>query len=194
MRSTTFKEYRGSGVALLVDALAGLRIAVFREFPYLYDGELEYEKRYLRELSESPDSFVAVVKEGSKIVGAATALPLRDADPEFQRPFNDVESYFYFGESVLLAPFRGRGIGHEFFDRREAEARRQGFSKTCFCAVVHAQEHPARPRDYRDLETFWEKRGYRPQAGKTTTFPWLDLGESEETEKVMQFWERRLSL
>ena len=38
-----------SGAALLphLDAVAALRIAVFRDWPYLYDGDAAYEREYL---------------------------------------------------------------------------------------------------------------------------------------------------
>jgi hypothetical protein len=38
----------------------------------------------------------------------------------------NVDHIFYFGESVLLPQFRGMGIGHHFFDEREAAARAAG--------------------------------------------------------------------
>lgn len=38
--------------------LAELRIAVFRAWPYLYDGDMAYEERYLATLAESPNAVV----------------------------------------------------------------------------------------------------------------------------------------
>jgi GNAT superfamily N-acetyltransferase len=64
----------------------------------------------------------------------------------FREPFAargiDVTRLFYFGESVLLPEYRGHGIGHAFFDAREAAARRAGASAACFAAVVRAPDHP----------------------------------------------------
>lgn len=52
--------------------------------------------------------------EFNRLVGAATALPLLEADEEFQAPFRqlgaELGSVFYFGESVLLQPYRGEGL------------------------------------------------------------------------------------
>jgi len=44
--STNIRIERRSGPALLpyIPELARLRIEVFRDFPYLYDGSLDYEK------------------------------------------------------------------------------------------------------------------------------------------------------
>ena len=100
---------------------------------------------------------------------------------------------FYFGESILLPAYRGYGLGHRFFDQREAHARSFGtFTHTCFCAVQRPESHPAKPAGYRPLDEFWLKRGYKPVPGLQSTFSWPDVGESVATEKPMQYWSRLL--
>ena len=42
--SLTLKTETGRGIEKYLHDLAKLRIEVFREFPYLYDGSPEYEK------------------------------------------------------------------------------------------------------------------------------------------------------
>ncbi len=186
----------GADITPYLDSLATLRIQVFRDWPYLYDGSLDYERDYLQQYARSPQSLFVLARAGEQIVGAATGLPLLDAEEDFQAPFRDagfdMASIFYFGESVLDPAWRGRGIGHAFFDEREAFARDQGYATTAFCAVVRPADHPARPAGYRPLDDFWRKRGYRPVDGLLTHFPWLDLGDNTETSKPMQFWLREL--
>ena len=116
--------------------------------------------------------------------------------PEIRGPFeargHDVGAIFYFGESVLLPDWRGRGIGHAFFDQREAAARRRGATTAAFASVVRPDDHPLRPAAYRSNEAFWRGRGYRPVDGLVTTMAWQDLGEPAESTKTMQFWMRAL--
>lgn len=123
---------RGSAMAPYLDEVARLRINVFREFPYLYDGDFDYEARYLQGYVGTPDSICVLARDGSRVVGASTGLPLADEDDSFQRPFLErgipVHEVFYCAESVLLAEYRGRGLGHHFFDEREAHARALGRS------------------------------------------------------------------
>lgn len=137
----------GAAITPYIPAVAQLRIAVFREFPYLYDGDLAYERDYLSHYAASPDSVVVLALESDEVVGASTGLPLEDADSEFQIPFADTapaaSDVFYLGESVLLPAFRGHGIGHAFFDARETHARSLSrFTHTAFCAVDRSPTVP----------------------------------------------------
>lgn len=186
----------GSEIGPLLPALAELRMQVFRDFPYLYDGDLAYERWYLERFAAAEEALVVAAFAGDRLVGAATAAPLAAEHEDFRAPFIrvgiDPEVVFYLAESVLLGEFRGMGIGHAFFDEREAAGRRLGFAKAAFCAVVRPDDHPLRPADYRPLDAFWRKRGYAPVPGMTTTFPWKDLGEAEASPKPMQFWLRAL--
>ncbi|WP_430321652.1 hypothetical protein, partial [Salmonella enterica] len=86
----------------------------------------------------------------------------------------------------LLPDYRGHGIGHAFFDAREAQARACGADAACFAAVIRPADHPARPADYTPLDAFWHKRGYAPIPGLVTELGWKEHGEAEETLKPMQ--------
>ena len=178
------------------DDLARLRIEVFRDFPYLYEGDIDYERQYLSTFMKSPGAVVIGALDGSRLIGAATASPLTDHHEEFGKPFADrgldTSEYFYFGESVLQKGYRGQGIGVRFFEERERAARDQGFSKCVFCAVIRPADHPLRPADYQPLDAFWAKRGYQKVEGLICEFSWKDIGESGESSKPMQFWARTL--
>ncbi|MEN0000079.1 MAG: GNAT family N-acetyltransferase [Pseudomonadota bacterium] len=179
------------------DDLARLRIEVFRQWPYLYDGDLDYERAYLQTYFASQNAFIAGAFADGRLVGACTASPLQDHAAEFAEPFRqakrDLRDHFYFGESVLLAPYRGQGIGDQFLRVREEEARHQGFNTCIFAAVERPQDHPMRPPEYTPLDGFWRKRGYAPIPGFETQFSWRDIGETQETAKPMRFWSKDLT-
>lgn len=190
--SLQFRDLVGAEIVPYIERLAELRIAVFREWPYLYEGDMDYERGYLRKLGDSPHAYVVLALHGESVVGASTALPLLDAESEFQQPFLaaglNPEDYFYFGESVLLPQYRGQKAGVRFFEEREAQAEFLGFPQSCFCAVIRPEDHPARPPAYRPLDRLWSRRGFRRVPELRTTFAWRDLGHSEETAKEMEFW------
>jgi GNAT superfamily N-acetyltransferase len=177
-----------------IDDLAKLRCEVFREFPYLYNGDLSYEREYLSHYTQSEKSFLVVAKFEDRIVGVSTCLPLIEADPVFQMPFIkadfDLSKICYFGESVLLPEFRGHGVGHRFFDLREKWATQNHFSIQTFCAVFRPDDHPRRPDDYRSFETFWNKRGYHRHDDLVAHLDWPETGNpsNESIPHRLLFW------
>jgi GNAT superfamily N-acetyltransferase len=186
----------GPAILQHLEALARLRIAVFREWPYLYDGEMAYEEDYLRHYAACPDSIAVLALADGEVVGASTGLPLSAAEAGFREPFAKdgppPDSVYYFGESVLLPAWRGRGIGHSFFDHREAQARRCGARWTAFCAVDRSPDDPRRPADHRPLDPFWRKRGYRKHPELRANFRWREVGGKEATGHSLTFWLREL--
>jgi GNAT superfamily N-acetyltransferase len=186
----------GAALVPWLESVARLRIAVFAEWPYLYDGTLAYEAAYLEQYARAASSLVALAVDGDRVVGASTAVRLDEAEAPFREAFADREaaSVCYFGESVLLPSYRGRGIGHAFFDAREAHAARWGCATAAFCAVDRAPDDPRRPPEYRPLDAFWRRRGYARDPHRVADLAWKDHGEPTESTKRLTFWTRALGL
>ena len=186
----------GAAIEPALPDIARLRIAVFRDFPYLYDGSLDNEPEYLSAFAAAPGAVIVAVRDGGRIVGASTGLPLAAEHAAFRDPVAragiDVGEVFYCAESVLLPDYRGRGLGAAFFDVREAHARALGLRVASFCAVIRPADHPAMPPDYRPLDSFWRRRGYAPVPSLVASYSWRDLGAAEETAKPLQFWMKAL--
>ncbi|MCV2870240.1 GNAT family N-acetyltransferase [Defluviimonas sp. WL0002] len=186
----------GEAFEAALDDVARLRIDVFRHWPYLYDGDMDYERRYLSRYCGSGGAVLVGAFDGAKLIGASTGAPMDEHSDDFGAPFAargmDLEHIFYCAESVLLPEYRGRGLGHAFFDAREAQARRLGRRYAAFCSVIRPADHPARPADYQPLDVFWRKRGYEPQPGLVAEYSWKDRGQPTETVKELQFWMRAL--
>lgn len=193
--SKNIRIERRSGEALLpcIAELARLRIEIFRDFPYLYDGNLEYEKKYLQTYIDNPESVIVLAFDDDKVIGASTAIPMKYETDELKKPFiennYDLAQVFYCSESVLNKNYRGLGIGVRFFEEREAHAEALGgFKHITFCCVERPADHPRRPADYMPLDVFWNKRGYVKHPELSTHYVWKDLDDSEETPKPMTFW------
>ena len=196
MTELRIETLRGADIAGQIDALADVRIRVFRDFPYLYEGSRDYEAKYLDVYVRCPRSLAVLVWDGPQCVGASTVLPLADAGAEAQQPFlaggYPVDRIDYFGESVLLREYRGRGIGVKFFELREAHARELGLGLCAFCAVDRPADHPSKPEGYVPNDAFWTHRGYRRAPQIVTTFSWPDIGATQSTAKPMVFWLKEL--
>jgi GNAT superfamily N-acetyltransferase len=186
----------GADLDAVLDDVAALRITVFRDWPYLYEGSLEYERHYLEPYRNSAKAIVVGAFDGTKLIGAATGTPMTDHASDFAAAFSAVDiplsTIFYCAESVLLPAYRGQGLGHRFFDAREAHARSLGHSHSAFCSVVRPKTHPLRPLAARDLSGFWSGRGYAPVPGVIAQFEWRDIDQAEATPKPLQFWMRAL--
>lgn len=186
----------GNEVLAYIPALAALRIEVFREYPYLYEGSEENERDYLKTYAKASSAAIVVAKDSDRVVGASTVIGLWESELAFQSPFLersvDVKSVAYFGESVLAKSFRGHGLGHRFFDEREAHARGLGCTSAAFCAVARSPNDPRAPSGYHPHDGFWTKRGYVKDEGLRCELAWREVGDAEATKKQLVFWSRQL--
>jgi GNAT superfamily N-acetyltransferase len=188
----------GDAVAPHLPALARLRQEVFRAWPYLYAGSADEEARYLQTYAQRRDFALIVALDNDTPIGAATCLPLVEESENVRAPFLgrgwDPGRFFYYGESVLLPAWRGRGIGVAFFAAREAHARAvSSCDFAAFCAVQRPDNHPARPPDAPDLRGFWAHRGFTPYPGLACVMRWTDIGDPAPTDKTLGFWLKSLS-
>ncbi len=194
--SLDVRPLTGDDLDRLLPDVARLRMEVFREWPYLYDGCFDYEHRYLQSYRDSAGAVLIGAFDGADMVGASTGTPMEDHAEDFAAAFagrdEALSEIFYCAESVLKPAYRGRGIGHAFFDLREAHAAELGRRYSAFCAVVRPPDHPRRDASYRSHDPFWRGRGYAPLPGVVAHFGWKDLDQPRETEKPLQFWMKAL--
>lgn len=187
----------GPDLDRLLDPLADLRIEIFRDWPYLYDGSRDYEARYLAKLAAADGAVLVAAFDGDILVGASTGLPLAAEHAEFTEPFAGtglpLDRLYYGAETILSRPYRGRGLYRRFFERRESHAMALGgFEHLVFCGVVRPDDHPMKPADALPLDPVWARLGYARLDGVVAHFAWKDLDQGEETAKPMQFWSRAL--
>lgn len=191
-----FRRYIGPEISGVIDDLARLRIAVFRDWPYLYDGDLDYERRYLADYATG-DTILVSAHDGDRMVGASTGMPLSDHADDFAEALanftQDINDIFYCAESVMLPESRGQGAYARFFTEREAHAKALGFRFCAFCAVLRPEDHPLRPVGHRPLDPVWRRYGYAPVPGAVARFRWRDIGETRETAKPLQVWMKPLA-
>jgi GNAT superfamily N-acetyltransferase len=195
---TDLKITRLKGNALLpyIDELAKLRIEIFQSFPYLYVGNMEYEKNYLQVYLSCPESVMVLVTDGNRVVGASTAIPMEFEGEATKKPFLDNEiplkKIFYLGESLLEPAYRGRGVYRHFFTEREAAAKEYGSEVTTFCAVERPLSHPLRPANYIPLDSTWQHFGYTKHPELCAQYVWKEIGEDSESPKPLIFWIKNL--
>ncbi len=188
----TFKAYRGDKIAEIMNPLAQLRIEVFREYPYLYDGTMTYEQEYLGRYLNIKDSFLLIALDNKHIIGATTATPLIKELEDIRLPYEkagiNVSDTFYFGESMLLPAYRGMGIYKTFMEERTQAAINYGATMCTFVAVNRPNNHPLKPHNYQDLKPIWQHYGFVEHPEIQPQFLWKDIDQQEETKKPFTAW------
>lgn len=192
-----YLKLTGSEARPYAEDLARLRLNVFYDYPYLYEGTLDYEMKYLETYFKARNSLVFMVLDHGVPVGATTGIWAVEEEESFRRPFYQFginpEKVFYFGESVLSPEYRGQGLGKRFFEEREAFAKKLEFIEyLSFCAVVRPESHILKPQNYKPLDGLWLSQGFEKVPNLTTTYTWQDRNEEAATEKQMQFWLKKL--
>jgi hypothetical protein len=192
MSRIKIKTYTDNAWLTYLDELAALEIEVFRSYPYLYDVTLEYEKEYLRTYAESGKSAMVLAFDGNTVVGASTCIPMTEVEEEVKSPFRNapypMQKVLYLGESILLKDYRKKGVGLAFYKHRERHALSLGMDYTAFCSIIRPKTHPLRPKNYRSLSQYWNKRGYHEHPEMKATMVWKDVGEQGESSKELIFW------
>lgn len=188
----------GKDIKPYIKELAKLRMDIFREHPYLYDGNIQYEEEYLQNYSKHPSSLCVLLMDNNKIVGASTGMWLKHADEDFQTCFHQnnipIDQIFYFGESIIYKPFRGKGAGRAFFNIREKHALSLGVNITSFFGI---ERHPIQSCENKNCDTlqkFWKKLGYLPDSKLKINYQWKDIDQSEESCKPMRFWSKQWNI
>ena len=173
--------------------VAALRIAVFRDWPYLYDGNLDHERQYVASYRDHPGALLVGAFDLGRLIGASTSTPLEDQSADIAAPLVahglHKDQVLWGPESVLLPAWRGQGIGHRFFDLREGHARALGRSHVAFASIIRDRGHPPNARSN---DAFWHGRGYAPLPGARVEFAWKDVGDAGETLKSLQIWLKAL--
>lgn len=145
---------------------------------------------------------VAIVDDA--IVGAVASLIIQSSrDPYRGHTYGGITDGGYFhnhdpqgdtlyGADVYVDP-DCQGIGHQFFDAREAQACKYRSRYAAFCAVNREPDDPRRPETYRSLEPCWKKRGYIQQPDIKATFDWREVGKPLDSSHTLTFWIKELT-
>ncbi len=190
------QSFHGEQAKIYVSEVAQLRIDLFRNFPYLYDGSTAYEEKYLHTLIEAPENIIVMAFEDNAVVGAACALPMRYETLNIQQPLidkgYDIDQIYYFGESIIRPSHRNRGFGKEFFRIREEWAQGLGwYDFITFCNIERSTDHPAKNLDYKAPDEYWKSLGFQP-TDMFCQIAWKELSEANESPKPLRFWMKEI--
>lgn len=188
----TIIELSGTKVLDFLDQLAGLRLSIFREYPYLYDGLLEDEQRYLAGYANQ--GVVLLAMEAEQVVGAITGMPLAAESEAFTGPFRAAglvpEQFYYIGELLLVPACRNLGYGSRLLARLEQTVAQQGrYTDYCLATVARPDDHPLRPAGFVLIERFCRRHGYRLIEGVAAQVSWQEV-QGQVCTNRLDFWRK----
>jgi GNAT superfamily N-acetyltransferase len=187
----------GTAIAAGLNDMATLRLEIFREYPYLYEGHRDDELDYLGTYVKAPDACVILAHEGATVIGAVTGMPLTHEDQQMRAAFAGttfpLDEIYYIGEMLFRPAYRNCGLGRKLLGQMERQIRSLGHYRTLACATVERpDDHPLRPADYLPITRFLAHTGFVRLPGVSTHFTWRET-DGIKRDHPMQFWIKALT-
>lgn len=200
----TVEILTGKQIIPVIPEVAKLRIKMFREFPYLYEGGIkykEYEEKYLTSFIETSHALLVTLKDGNTIGGVATALPFISAGEHFVEVLQkfreqglNPKDYFYIGDVIVLPEYQGQRFSVISVEKIENLARQWGYKHACLMTVMRDKNDPRRPKNYKDTDGIWAHLGYEKiDIIMNSVYPTIQAnGNVKEVPNPMRFWVKKL--
>lgn len=119
---------------------AALRIIYFRDFPYLYAGNFEYELSYLQNYLDDPKSVFITIQKENQILGFAAGGSFESlgssfgsVSEKFKMKGYDIKKLFYIGEVIVKNPNAGDIYGAKLFKKLIHFSLDYHFEGVAFC-------------------------------------------------------------
>ncbi|MCH9632523.1 MAG: hypothetical protein S4CHLAM6_08600 [Chlamydiae bacterium] len=192
-------SYQEGEIKNFIPDIARLRIEIFAEYPFLYDGDFECECKYLEKYASTKNAIVVVAYDNNQVIGISTGYPFADQNKELKRVFQkskrNVNDYFCLAESILLKQYRGKGVGRKLFDQLEVFAKDfKQYKYICLFTSARPADDPKRPKEYRSTGPYWSKQGFCEHPELTFEDSYKEIEDDKETQHKMIFWIKELDL
>ncbi len=188
----------GLAIQPYLEEAARFRVEVFSEYPYLYEGTVEFElKEILPVYVRSKESAWVIAKEDDRIVGILTGIPLAETAPNIHSPFlqNNIsmEPYYCLADLMVLKEYRGKGIGKSLYHAFEEFVRtKPSYRYITFYEISRPLNDPKRPANYHSLDPFWSKRDYAKHPELNFEIPWSEIGSTKDCIHAIVYWIKKL--
>lgn len=196
--AATMHVLKGKELLSNIPELTKLRLTIYREYPYLYEGDPLFEESYVSLFANSSDALLIVAKVGNRIVGALSGLPLDSAQKEIQDVFlaskMKLKECYALCDVVVLKEYRNRRVATILYEEFANQLRKmKRYKKVVLWQIVRAQDDPKRPNDYFSPDNFFGKQGFKKHPEYTCVLRWKEISEKEERAHRFEFWLKDLS-
>lgn len=147
--------------------LAQMRLSEYKEFPYLYVGNME-EDFAITNYFTFKDGLLVIAFQGETVAGMYSGVPmctpsnfLQDCSVQLAGEGVDINKCFYASDLIVNPRFKRQGIGVQLLKRLFQEVKAMGYDTIMGVTSFRPLDHPLRPKDYFDTDSIWEKHGYK---------------------------------
>lgn len=187
--------FKGAEIIPYVKKVTDLSLAIYREYPYLYEGTEEEYMPFIEHYAKSELGMACILFDDEKPVGVAIGMPMDTMRKKYQEPLlskypeANINSFFYLGEFLILKEYRGKGFGKQIYVELEQSIKKEKLFKTiCFCKIDEFELHPLKPDNYKSLDEFWRKLGFEQVEDLSTSVAWRNINELEDSPHKMVYW------
>ena len=197
----TVEVYVGKNSADYIDIVSRFRVEMFKEFPYLYEGDSSFERNYMQGYTTDSRAMIAIARVDGVLAGVSTGIPLisssevvSDAKNVFSKEKIDIGDYYYYGEVIVLPKYRGLGLTTKLYAAQDELIKSWGFKHVCILTVIRENDHPLKPKDYKCPDMMWGHLGFFRNK-LTTEYHWPTFQADKRVKNVnnvLEFWTKLL--
>lgn len=198
--STLITTYYGEQILEKLNEISQLCIDVYREWPYLYEGNLEEQKQYIiDQYVKKKGSIATLAFQNGKVIGVSLGTFLSQAPERYKNHFPsdiDQSKIFYWGELIVNENYRHRGIGKELYTyMANCVIESHDFIAITFCTVERNSSFSLdylKPDDYVGLDGLWKQLGFTKKEDLSFKGRWKLVGQETDSDHPMIFWWKAL--
>lgn len=186
-----------------ITQLAHMRATYFKEYPYLYDGSLDYEENYLGEYKEKAiDGYLVQAfhekNSEKKLVGILTGCGfcsdieiVRDGAKLFEEKNISTQDRYYLGEAIIIPEYQHKKIlPRMLYKLGQKVIQLQKYTSLCFLTVIREENDARKPEGYKSTDQLWGKLGCY-KADVTCSFEWPTIMPDKSVQNIfndVEFW------
>lgn len=193
--SLSVKTLRGKSIAPYLHNITDLCVQIYKEYPYLYEGTSEEYFPFIEYYAQSENGIACLLFDKDRPVGVAIGMPINEMREKYKGPFMNARPHenlgeiFYLGEYLLLKDYRGKGLGKEIYLEFERSVKKnQNMKKICFCKIDESNQTNLEIENYKPLDGFWVKNGFKKCDDITVSVDWQNVGELNDSPHILIYW------
>ena len=190
------ETYRASEIQPHIKDIVNICNHIYREYPYLYNGEHAGYQSYLESYSQRDHSIICCAYDGSKVIGFAAGIPMVETKDLYKETLLEngyrLENLFYLGEFGLEPQYRWQGIEEALYDKIESHARRKGFETICLWELDDSAHTQYRPQEYIPKDELLNKLGFVSKPYLNFQIFWTNIDELQESAHLAVYWTKTL--